>query len=143
MVNIACYTDGAYSPVRDRGGIGVVFVKNGEKVYEFNKSFKEVTNNKMEILAAVYALNAISSPVDSITIYTDSQYVIGCAVLGWKRKKNVEYWNLFDKVYEKASNFCQNIKFKWVKGHDKGIEFDSQMNNLADKLAVEASNEIS
>lgn len=143
MVNLACYTDGAYSPVRDRGGIGIVFVKNGEKFYEYSKSFTNVTNNKMEIMAAAYALKAVSVPINSLIIYTDSQYVIGCATLGWKRKKNVEYWNFFDKMLEKASKFCPNIKFEWVKGHENGKDFNSQMNNLADKLAVEASNEIS
>jgi ribonuclease HI len=142
MAEISCYTDGAYSPLRDKGGIGIVFVKNGTVVYKFKKMFEKTTNNKCEIMAVVYALHAISKPLDKVTIYSDSQYVIGCATLGWKRKKNPEYWALYDNVLEKAKKFCPNIEFKWVKGHTSNKDFDSQMNDLADKLAVEASNEI-
>ena len=142
MANLSCYTDGAYSPLRDKGGIGIVFVKDGVKVYEFKKMFEKTTNNKCEIMAVVYALHAISKPVDKVTIYSDSQYVIGCATLGWKRKKNPEYWALYDKVMEKAKKLCPDIQLLWVKGHEKSGDFNSQMNNLADKLAVEASNEI-
>ena len=142
MSNISCYTDGAYSSAREKGGIGIVFVKDDEKIYEFKKSFTNTTNNRCEIMAVVYALNAISKPVDTITIYSDSQYVIGCATKGWKRKKNVEYWALYDKVYAKASKLCPNIQFCWVEGHQKSSDFDAQMNNLADKLAVEASKEL-
>jgi ribonuclease HI len=104
--------------------------------------FEKTTNNKCEIMAVVYALHAISKPVDKVTIYSDSQYVIGCATLGWKRKKNPEYWALYDNVLEKAKKLCPNIEFKWVRGHTSNKDFDSQMNDLADKLAVEASNEI-
>ena len=57
-------------------------------------------------------------------------------------KKNVEYWALYDKVLEKAKKLCPDIQFIWIKGHEKSSDFNSQMNNLADKLAVEASNEI-
>lgn len=142
MSNLSCYTDGAYSPVRDRGGIGIVFVKDGKKVYEYKKTFTNTTNNKCEIMAVVYALNAISKPIEQLIIYSDSQYVIGCATKGWKRKKNVEYWNLYDKVLAKARTYCPDIQLIWVKGHEKSEDFNSKMNNLADKLAVEASNEI-
>ena len=142
MSNLSCYTDGAYSPVRDRGGIGIVFVKDGKKVYEYKKTFTNTTNNKCEIMAVVYALNAISKPIEQLIIYSDSQYVIGCATKGWKRKKNVEYWNLYDKVLAKAKTYCPDIQLIWVKGHEKSEDFNSKMNNLADKLAVEASNEI-
>lgn len=141
-MDLAIYTDGAYSPVRDKGGIGVVFVKDGELFYQYKKSFTNTTNNKCEIMAVVYALKAISVPVDSCTIYTDSQYVFGCATLGWKRKKNVGYWEYFDKMLAKAQTHCSNITFKWVKGHSTEKDFNSQMNNLADKLAVEASQEL-
>jgi len=141
-MKLAIYTDGAYSPVRDKGGIGVVFVKDGELYYQYKKSFTNTTNNKCEIMAVVYALKAISTSIDSCTIYTDSQYVFGCATLGWKRKKNPEYWELFDKMLAKAQGHCPNITFKWVKGHSSGSDFDSRMNNLADKLAVEASQEL-
>lgn len=138
---IEIFTDGAYSSSRDSGGVGVVFVINGEKAYEFSKRIPHSTNNQCELLAVIYALNAISREVESITIYSDSQYVIGCATKGWKRKKNVALWELYDKVLEKAQRNCSNINFSWVKGHTSSSDFFSQMNNLADKLAVEASQE--
>lgn len=137
MINYEIYTDGAYSPSRDQGGIGIVFIKNGIKVYEFSKSFVSTTNNRCELLAVIYALNSISKQVNSITIYTDSQYIIGGTTKGWTRKKNVLLWKIYDHVYNKALKFCNNIEFKWVKGHN-----DSEFNKLADKLAVEASHEI-
>ena len=119
MSKFACYTDGACSLARNKGGIGVVFVKDGEKVYEFKKSYTNTTNNKCELMAVIYALNAISTPIEQLIIYSDSQYVIGCATKGWKRKKNVEYWNLYDKVLAKAKTYCPDIQLIWVKGHEK------------------------
>ena len=141
MSRLEVFTDGAFSSSRDTGGVGVVFVIDGEKAYEFSKMIPNTTNNKCELLDLIYALTAASRKIESLTIYSDSQYVIGCATKGWKRKKNVELWNLYDKVLNKAKQFCPNIDFCWVKGHTSSSDFFSQMNNLADKLAVEASQE--
>lgn len=141
MSQYIIFTDGAYSSLRNQGGVGVVFVKDGKKIYEFSRMIPNTTNNRCEISAVIYALNAISKPIDSVTIYTDSQYVLGCINEGWQRKKNKVLWSIFDNIYNKASKFCQNIKFDWVKGHSKSDDFFSEMNNLADKLAVEASQE--
>lgn len=129
------YTDGACHGSTKIGGIGVVFVKNNKIIYKFNKQFTDTTNNRMEILAIIYALHAISKPIDIINIYSDSQYVIGCITKNWTRKKNTDLWQLFDKVYSKAKTLCSNIQFNWVKGHDI-----NKLNNMADELAVEASN---
>ena len=137
MSNIEIFTDGAYSSSRNVGGIGIVFIINGKLAYEFNKSISDTTNNKCELLAVIYALNSISKPIDSLTIYSDSQYVIGCITKGWQRKKNIELWELYDKVFLKASKYCSDIKFIWVKGHS-----DNDYNNKADKLAQNASQEI-
>ena len=137
MRNYECYTDGAYSSARNQGGIGVVFIRNGEKVFEYSKGFKDTTNNRMEIGAALAVFKSIKVPVDSITIYTDSMYVIGCATLGWKRKKNVSLWEVFDKEFVRVSKLCPNIKFQHVKGHA-----ENKWNNYVDKLAVAASQEL-
>ena len=88
----------------------------------------------MEIMAVTYALHAISKPMEHITIISDSQYVLGCITKGWARKKNQDYWCLFDEVYRKTQSFCSDIKFEWTKGHNI-----DKYNNEADKLAVEAS----
>ena len=129
------YTDGACHSSTKIGGIGVVFTKNNQIIYKFNKKFTDTTNNRMEILAIIYALHAISKPIDIINIYSDSQYAIGCITKNWSRKKNTDLWQLFDKVYNKAKTLCSNIQFNWVKGHNI-----NEFNNIADKLAVEASN---
>lgn len=137
MINYECYSDGAYSSARDQGGVGIVLIRNGKKVFEFAKSFKKTTNNKMEIVAALMVLKCFKQPVDSITIYTDSMYVIGCATLGWQRKKNQLLWKLFDEEFKRVSALCPRIEFKHVKGHA-----DDKWNNYVDKLAVEASKEL-
>ena len=137
MINYECYTDGAYSSVRNQGGIGIVFLRNGEKIFEYSRGFKQTTNNKMEILASLFVLKSIKSPIDSLTIYTDSMYVIGCATLGWKRKKNVVLWEAFDRELKRVNLLCPNIKFQHVKGHS-----ENHWNNYVDHLAVNASHEL-
>lgn len=131
---LTIYTDGACQVSIGNGGVGVVFIKDNKVIYQFNKHFKNVTNNQMEIMAVIYALHAISTNFDSITVVSDSQYVLGCINKGWKRKKNQNYWQLFDQVYNRAKKFCSDIKFEWTKGHNT-----DGYNNLADRLAVEAS----
>ena len=137
MIKYECYTDGAYSPARDQGGVGIVFIRNGTKVFEYSHGYKKTTNNRMEIAAALLVLKCFKKPVDSITIYTDSMYVIGCATLGWKRNKNRLLWTIFDEEMQRMSKLCPNIKFQHVKGHA-----ENQWNNYVDKLAVSASQEL-
>ena len=134
MINYECYTDGAYSSSRNQGGIGIVFIRNGKKITEFSKAFKNTTNNQMEIMAALAVLKCIQSRISTLTIYTDSMYVVGCASMGWKRKKNTRLWKDFDEELERVSVLCPSIKFQHVKGHA-----DDKWNNYVDKLAVEAS----
>jgi ribonuclease HI len=137
MIHYECYTDGAYSSARNQGGIGIVFLRNGERVMDYSKGFKDTTNNRMEIGAALYILKCFKRPVDKITIYTDSMYVIGCATLGWKRKKNIELWKQFDEEYRRVSKLCPSITFQHVKGHA-----ENKWNNYVDQLAVAASHEL-
>lgn len=137
MINYECYTDGAYSSIRNQGGIGIVFIRNNQKVFEFSRGFKNTTNNRMEIGAVLLTLSCFNAKVDSITIYTDSMYVIGCATLGWKRKKNKTLWKQFDEEFDRVSKLCPTIIFKHVKGHA-----ENKWNNYVDKLAVSASHEI-
>ena len=123
-------TDGAYSSMRNQGGVGIIILdEDGDEVLEYSKPFINTTNNQMEIMACIIGMESISEPED-ITVITDSQYVIGCATLGWKRKKNVELWKRFDK----AMNFHKSVTFKWTKGHS-----DNSYNIRCDKLAVKAS----
>ena len=133
-LGLVIYTDGACHVTTKIGGIGIVFTKEDKLINTYSKQFTNVTNNQMELLAVIYALSAISTNFDSITVVSDSQYVLGCINKGWKRKKNQNYWQLFDRVYNRAKKFCSDIKFEWTKGHNT-----DEYNNLADRLAVEAS----
>lgn len=137
MIKYTLITDGAYSSARDQGGIGLVFLKNGEKILEYSKMYKGVTNNMMELGAVIVGLRLIKNPIDSLTIITDSMYVIGCATKGWKRKKNVKLWQEFDTQYERVKTLCPDIRFEHVKGHD-----GDKWNEYCDKLAVKASQSI-
>lgn len=132
-------TDGAFSSSRDQGGIGIVFLQGDTLILEYSKGFKHTTNNQMELGAVIIGLRAIKSPIDSLLIVSDSMYVIGCATLGWKRKKNQTLWNTFDKEFERVSKLCNKIEFKHIKGHQNENNGLSKWNNRADKLAVEAS----
>ena len=132
--NLIVYTDGAYSSLRDQGGIGIVILLGDKKILEYSNMYKHTTNNQMELGAVVVALRVIKKKYDSIEIYTDSQYVIGCATLGWKRKKNVKLWQEFDLQYSRVKELCPNITFKHVKGHDGNL-----WNERCDTIAVKAS----
>ena len=136
-MDYTCYTDGAYSSVRDQGGIGIIFLKNGEEVLRYSNMYKGTSNNQMELGAIIIALRMIKGKIDSLTIYTDSQYCIGCATLGWKRKKNKIMWTEFDKQYKRVKQLCPDIQFVHVKGHN-----GEKYNEIVDKLAVAASQSI-
>ena len=135
-------TDGAYSSSRDQGGIAFIIVNNNKKIFEYAKMFKHTSNNQMELLAIILGLKCFIKPIDKLIIVSDSMYCIGCASLGWKRKKNVKLWDLFDKEYQRVSELCPNITFKHVKGHQKDDSEDTKWNNRCDELAVKASKEI-
>lgn len=137
MIDI--YTDGAFSSSRNQGGIGVVVLQNDEKIFEYSNMYKRTTNNQMELIAVIIALSWINQSFNIVNIYTDSKYVQGCAILGWKRKKNVKLWKKFDEVYQKAQEFCPNINFIHIRGHQIDDNANARWNNYVDKLAVKAS----
>lgn len=131
------YTDGAYKSSIDQGGIGIVWMKDNEVFKKYSKGFKHTTNNKMELIAMLCAFKSIKTSMDEVEFISDSQYVLGCLTKGWKKKKNVELWNILDKEYERVKSLIKNIKFTHVRGHQ-----DCFGNNLADELASNASLEL-
>ena len=131
------YTDGAYKSSIDQGGIGIVWMKDNEVFKKYSKGFKHTTNNKMELIAMLCAFKSIKTSIDEVEFISDSQYVLGCLTKGWKKKKNVELWNILDKEYERVKSLVKNIKFTHVRGHQ-----DCFGNNLADELASNASLEL-
>lgn len=137
MNDYIIYTDGAYSSKRDQGGIGIIILKNNQVIQMFSKSYHKTTNNRMELIAVLIALKSVRKNINSLTIYTDSMYVIGCATLDWKRKKNRGLWGLFDEAFKVCQNLVNEpIKFIHIKGHN-----GDKYNEMCDKLAVEASQE--
>ena len=143
MVKI--YTDGACANNPGEGGYGIVMMysdsNNALHKKEFSKGFKYTTNNRMELLAVIDALNNLKKPC-CVELYSDSKYVIDAInqkwIDSWQEKnwklntknpvKNIDLWK---KLLEAKKP--HEIKFIWVKGHDS-----NEYNNRCDKLAVEA-----
>lgn len=132
-------TDGAYSSSRNQGGLAFVFLKDDKLILEYSKSYKNCSNNQMELAAIIAGLSCVKQSIENLTIISDSMYCIGCATLNWKRKKNIKMWKLFDKEYERVSKLCSNIEFKHIKGHQKNSSEEAKWNNRCDELAVQAS----
>ena len=122
---IHVYTDGAYSSSRDQGGWSyVVLYKNHLIKKEFG-GIKATTNNRMEILAVLNAVELFKNTTQSVNIYTDSMYVVGSLTLNWKRNANLDLWEKFNSYDLSKFNFLH------VKGHN-----DNTYNEMCDDLAV-------
>ena len=130
---VTIYTDGACHKNPGPGGWGVVLMhKNNEK--HLYGGDVDTTNNRMELLAAIRALQALKRPC-TVKLYSDSQYVIrGMSewIINWKQKnwkdvKNPDLWQELDEL-----STPHTIEWKWVKGHNGDF-----YNELADKLANE------
>ena len=134
------YTDGACSGNPGPGGWGAVIFDNNNKQKNISGSEENTTNNRMELSAAIMALEEVNTNSE-ITIYTDSTYVkngITEWVLKWKKNgwKNSNKEPVKNKdLWEKLDNLCEqnSINWKWVKGHGS-----NKYNNLADELATKA-----
>ena len=143
MLELFAYTDGACSGNPGPGGWGVLLraTKGADIVKErsLNGGAAETTNNQMELLAAISALEALEKP-SKITVVTDSAYVkngVTGWIFGWKRNgwrtsnkkpvKNVELWQRLDQAAARHT-----VTWEWVKGHAGHPE-----NERADELARE------
>lgn len=133
---IHIYTDGAASGNPGPGGYGAVMLYK-EKRKELSGGFKYTTNNRMELMAVIVALEHLKNEGSHVIIYSDSKYVVDSVekkwLQGWVKKnfknvKNVDLWLQFLALYKK-----HHVKFKWVKGHADNVE-----NNRCDVMAVEA-----
>jgi len=134
---ITIYTDGSSRGNPGPGGYGTILIF-GKLRKELSEGFRLTTNNRMELLSVIKGLEALKSPGENVTIYSDSKYVVDSVekgwLLGWEKKgfsgkKNPDLWKRFLTVYRK-----HKVKFIWVKGHA-----DNPLNNRCDELAVEAS----
>ena len=136
MAKITIYTDGSSRGNPGRGGYGSVLI-SGNHRKEISDGFKFTTNNRMELLAVIAALECLKSNGHDVTIYSDSQYVVNSIEKGWlfnwvKKKKdfpNSDLWLRYMKLHS-----LNNIKLEWVKGHA-----DDKENNRCDYLATTAA----
>jgi ribonuclease HI len=134
---ITIYTDGSSLGNPGPGGYGVVML-SGHHRKEMSEGFRLTTNNRMELLSVIVALETLKNDGSAVTIYSDSKYVVDAVEQKWvfdwekkdfKKKKNLDLWKRFLDVYRK-----HKVKFVWVKGHHTTKE-----NNRCDELAVEAA----
>lgn len=124
------WTDGgcAKNP-NGKGGYGVVIKNNIDgNVSTFSEGFKSSTNNRMEVRAIIRALSEIPDNSTAL-IYSDSKYAVMTFNGEFKKKKNVDLWNIADELLARKNN----VIFEWVKGHA-----DNENNNKCDELATEA-----
>lgn len=136
-MKIEIYTDGAAKGNPGRGGYGVLLRFN-DVVKEISEGFRMTTNNRMELLAVIVALESLKTNQYPVHIYSDSKYVIDSISKKWvfnwvktgfKGKKNKDLWLRYLEIHPKF-----NLVFHWVKGHAGHIE-----NERCDVLAVAAA----
>ena len=141
---IKIYTDGACSGNPGPGGWGYVILENG-KLHTGKGSESQTTNNRMELIAAIKALESARTD-ESLYLYTDSTYLqkgITEWIVNWKKnnwitgsKKPVSNKDLWVKIDQ--LNLELDIKWKWVKAHQSDNSDDTLYNNMADELATGA-----
>jgi len=136
-MSIIIYTDGSAKGNPGNGGYGIVMI-SGVYRRELQQGFRLTTNNRMELLAVITALESVKKEKSIITVYSDSKYVIDAVEKKWvfvwekknfSKKKNPDLWIRFLKIYRK-----QKVSFIWVKGHANNKE-----NERCDSLAVQAA----
>ena len=139
---VLIYTDGACSGNPGPGGWGAILIW-GEKVKELCGGEPATTNNRMELMAAIQALEALTKPC-KVQLFTDSRYVMdgicewiaGWKARGWKTAakqpvKNEDLWRRLD-----TARLRHDVDWRWVKGHN-----GHELNERADALARKGLNE--
>ena len=141
MHQVHIYTDGAAKGNPGNGGYGIVMELAGTSYKkEYFEGFRHTTNNRMELLAVIVALEKLKDSKMSALVVSDSKYVIDSVVKGWvfgwekkgfTGKKNPDLWIRFLQIYRK-----HKVDFKWIKCHSNHLQ-----NERCDQLAVMASNQ--
>lgn len=140
MKKVDIYTDGACSGNPGRGGFGAILMY-GKYRKECSGGFAQTTNNRMEIYAAIVALEALREPCE-VTLFSDSKYLVDAVSKhwlsawsrrGWKRQNNDPVLNV--DLWQKLMSLLatHKVTFRWVKGHA-----ENEFNNRCDELARNA-----
>ena len=136
-MKIELFTDGAAKGNPGNGGYGTL-LRFGKNEKELSQGFRMTTNNRMELMAVIVGLEAITNKKYPVEIYSDSKYVVDSISKGWltgwvkkgfKGKKNKDLWLRYLKAAEGMT-----INLNWIKGHNGHPE-----NERCDVLAVNAA----
>ncbi|MEJ2704266.1 MAG: ribonuclease HI [Sedimentisphaerales bacterium] len=140
LKDVTIYTDGGCDPNPGAGGYGVILI-SGKARKELSGGFRQTTNNRMEIFAAIAGLETLKFPC-KVTLYSDSQYLVNAMTKGWVKRWKVNGWrrNKTDKalnidLWKRLLALCERhqVRFEWVKGHA-----GHQLNERCDELAMTA-----
>jgi ribonuclease HI len=136
---VTIYTDGGARFNPGPGGYGVVQIYNGE-TKELSGGYQHTTNNRMELMGCIVALQELEYRDKPVVLYSDSQYVVNGITKGWAKGWRKRGWLKFDKqpavnpdLWEKLLDLVEGLKisFRWVKGHA-----GHPQNERCDELAV-------
>ena len=138
---VIIYTDGACTGNPGAGGYGAVII-DGDRRQELSGGYRLTTNNRMEMMGAIVALESLPSN-SKVKLHSDSKYIVDAIVKGWAKKWQRNGWKRNSKEMAKNPDLWQelldlgkihDIEFVWVKGH-AGIP----ENERCDRLAVAAA----
>ena len=139
--HVTIYTDGACIGNPGPGGYGVVLIR-GENRREFSGGFRHTTNNRMELMGPIKALDALNQSC-RITLHSDSKYVVDAIEKGWARRWRDNGWMRNKRqravnpdLWEMLLDLCDKheVEFRWVRGHA-----DDPDNERCDQLANQAA----
>jgi len=138
---VTIYTDGACIGNPGPGGYGVVMLcDDGRR--ELSGGYRKTTNNRMEMMAAIVALESLENRC-RVTLYSDSEYLVKAMSRGWAQRwredgwmRNKRQYALNPDLWERLLRVCERheVVFQWVKGHGRSAE-----NIRADQLAMQAA----
>jgi len=141
MNEVTIYTDGACLGNPGPGGYAAVLLRDGRRK-EMKGGFKLTTNNRMELLAAINALEALDKEC-RVTLYSDSSYLVNAMTKGWAHRWQKMGWRrnrkeaaLNPDLWQRLLDAVQahQVTFRWVKGHHTSAD-----NCRCDQLANEAA----
>ena len=140
---IVIYTDGACTGNPGAGGYGAVII-DGDRRQELSAGYRLTTNNRMEMMGAIAALESLKSN-SKVKLHSDSKYIVDAIVKGWAKKWQANGWRRNQKemaknpdLWQELLDLCKihDVEFVWVRGHSGIPE-----NERCDRLAVAAAHQ--